>query len=216
MPKHRLIATGFVGVVVTLAGAGIAGAHPPKPPPKPDDTDYYYPQCPRTKNTIVGTPGPDNLRGTRRGDLILALAGRDRADGRDGDDCLLMGPGDDRSKGGPGRDRIFGEEGDDRLKGESGDDRINGGSGDDRISGGRGDDRIRGGAGDDRLKGDSGDDVINGGIGRDRLSGGGGDDLLRSRDGFRDDVRCGRGFDIVIADRRDRVARDCELVFRRR
>jgi hypothetical protein len=39
--------------------------------------------------------------------------------------------------------------------------------------------------------------------------------LRRALDGYRDDVRCGRGRDVVTADRVDRVDRDCERVTRR-
>lgn len=42
-----------------------------------------------------------------------------------------------------------------------------------------------------------------------------GDDTVRSRGGGTDTVRCGRGRDTVKADRRDRVARDCERVLRK-
>ena len=77
---------------------------------------------------------------------------------------------------------------------------------DDFIDGGRGSDTLRGGDRDDRLVG---------GRGRDRVLGGSGADRIRVRDGARDTVSCGSGRDGVIADRRDRVARDCESVKRR-
>jgi Tol biopolymer transport system component len=37
-------------------------------------------------------------------------------------------------------------------------------------------------------------------------------DVINARNASRDTVRCGQGHDIVIADRNDRVARDCETV----
>jgi hypothetical protein len=40
------------------------------------------------------------------------------------------------------------------------------------------------------------------------------DDMIRVNRGGRDRVTCGRGREIVYADRRDRVARDCERVTR--
>jgi hypothetical protein len=40
-------------------------------------------------------------------------------------------------------------------------------------------------------------------------------DVIDVRGGGVDSVVCGRGFDVVHADRRDRVARDCERVIRR-
>jgi hypothetical protein len=42
-----------------------------------------------------------------------------------------------------------------------------------------------------------------------------GNDLVHARDGVRDEVSCGPGRDRVLADRRDRIARDCERVSRR-
>ena len=53
---------------------------------------------------------------------------------------------------------------------------------------------------------------IRGGPGRDVLRGGPGNDTLNSRDRSRDSILCGTGRDLVLADRRDRVARDCETV----
>jgi hypothetical protein len=46
------------------------------------------------------------------------------------------------------------------------------------------------------------------------LAGGGGD-VVNVRRGNVDRVRCGSGRDLVRAGRRDRVARDCEVVRRR-
>jgi len=42
------------------------------------------------------------------------------------------------------------------------------------------------------------------------------DDLILARNGLRDSIVCGRGRDVVIADRVDRVAPDCESVRRAR
>jgi Gametolysin peptidase M11 len=53
---------------------------------------------------------------------------------------------------------------------------------------------------------------LQGGPGRDVLRGGPGNDTLLTRDRSRDAVRCGAGLDLVLADRRDSVARDCEVV----
>lgn len=67
----------------------------------------------------------------------------------------------------------------------------------------------------DLICGRRGADRITGGRGRDTILGGHGNDTLLARDRARDDVRCGRGRDRVVADRRDRVARDCERITRR-
>jgi Ca2+-binding RTX toxin-like protein len=142
----------------------------------------------RCANLMLGSGGSDVLGGSAFGDRIRGGAGRDRLRGGGGDDCLEGGPGRDRLDGGAGRDRV------------------NAGSGSDRANGGSGDDRVSGGTGNDRLAG---------GRGRDRLSGGSGRDSINARDGRRDRVSCGRGRDRVRADRRDRIARDCERVGRR-
>jgi hypothetical protein len=53
---------------------------------------------------------------------------------------------------------------------------------------------------------------ISGRRGRDFVRGGGGNDRIAVRRGAVDRVRCGRGRDLVLAGRRDRVAGDCERV----
>ena len=58
-------------------------------------------------------------------------------------------------------------------------------------------------------------DVIVGTPGYDEIRGWGGDDTVYSRDRRDDSIRCGRGRDLVYADRLDRIARDCETVARR-
>ena len=74
---------------------------------------------------------------------------------------------------------------------------------------------LRGLGGPDRLWGLGGADKLFGGPGKDTLLGGDGNDTIWARDGARDSIVCGRGRDVVTADRLDRVARDCELVRRR-
>jgi hypothetical protein len=49
----------------------------------------------------------------------------------------------------------------------------------------------------------------------DRILGGAGDDRISAAFGGTDTATCGAGRDLVVADRSDRVARDCELVVRR-
>jgi catechol 2,3-dioxygenase-like lactoylglutathione lyase family enzyme len=55
---------------------------------------------------VVGTWGPDVLRGTHRRDVICARPGADRIDGRGGADRIEAGSGDDTTVGGPGRDPV--------------------------------------------------------------------------------------------------------------
>jgi hypothetical protein len=72
----------------------------------------------------------------------------------------------------------------------------------DVLRGSAGVDRLLGQAGNDRLYGLAGNDVLNGGPGNDLLVGGPGADQLV----------CGAGHDRAMADARDRVAKDCEVV----
>jgi Ca2+-binding RTX toxin-like protein len=144
-------------------------------------------------NAFPGTAGADRLHGSPAGDRLTGLSGDDQLFGSWGADCLL---------GGRGRDGLWGDPGADVLLG---------GDGGDVLRGGRGDDRLRGGAGDDRLIASYGDDLLVGGPGHDVLRGGPGDDSIRAADGLRDLVLCGRGYDAVVADRRDRLV-GCESV----
>ena len=171
-------------------------------------------------------PGTDSGQGGLGSDLMLGGLGADRMSGNEGDDRVRGGAAADRLIGGFGDDTLHGQSGSDRLNGERGRDRINGGSSNDVVSGGssgdriagdQGNDRLGGNSGNDSIKGNSGNDRITGSSGRDRLSGGAGKDRIGARDGRGGDrIACGLGRDSVIADRGDRVARDCERVSRRR
>ena len=143
------------------------------------------------------------LVGTARDDLLVGTSGADKIKGLGGDDCLAGRADDDRLVGGPGADSLYGEAGTDRMFGDAGSDQIDGGTGNDRIEGGSGQDRIWGGAGRD---------VLVGGSGKDTIDGDSGDDRIMAKDGTQDRIRCGTGRDRVIADRVDKVDRDCELV----
>jgi Tol biopolymer transport system component len=83
-----------------------------------------------------------------------------------------------------------------------------------RIDGTPGPDDLRGTPLRDLIDGKGGDDRIVGGGGDDRISGGPGDDSISSKDRYRDTVSCGPGMDRLVADYRDRIARDCERVRR--
>ena len=169
-------------------------------------------------------PGADRGQGGDGADLIVGGLGEDRMVGNLGGDRLRGGSSADRLNGGFGDDRLHGQSGNDRIDGSRGRDRINGGSGrdvisagsasGDRVAGDQGNDRINGNSGNDALEGNSGHDRITGSTGADRISGGSGDDRVNARDGRRDRVNCGRGRDRVIADRFDRIARNCERVGR--
>ena len=74
---------------------------------------------------VVGTPGPDIIKGGRGADTIYGRGGNDKI-------C-----------GGPGPDRVFGQRGNDRMWGNHAPDLLVGGRGFDRARGGPGDDVCR-------------------------------------------------------------------------
>jgi RTX calcium-binding nonapeptide repeat (4 copies) len=92
--------------------------------------------------------------------------------------------------------------------------RIAGTHGADRLAGTSGSDVLFGRAGDDSLRGGPGEDRLVGGRGWDRLRAGPGDDSISARDGTRDLIGCGSGDDVVLADRKDRIAETCEVIRR--
>lgn len=113
---------------------------------------------------------------------------------------------------GPGNDKIG------ALIGSLG--TVRGGPGDDEINGDGGDNTIFGDEGRDILFGSNGNDMIDGGPGNDQIYGDGlyydfgGSDTINSRDGERDEVSCGLGFDVVTADSLDDIYVECEQVDR--
>lgn len=156
-------------------------------------------------STSHATSGDDACRGTDRGDSFRLKAGNDRAAAYDGNDWVAGGRGDDT---------VYGGEGDDALLGRSGNDNLIGGKGSDLILGGRGGDELDGSAGRDTIRGRAGNDELDGGPGSDFLVGGRGNDRIGALDRTRDLIRCGRGFDAVLADWFDRTL-SCEWVRRR-
>jgi hypothetical protein len=73
-------------------------------------------------------------------------------------------------------------------------------------------DVLVGNASANRLDGGKGADTLDGGPGPDTLIGGDGDDEIAARDGFPDQVDCGLGVDIVIADVEDDIGPGCDRV----
>jgi hypothetical protein len=121
--------------------------------------------------------------------------------------CIRAATSNDRIAGDDGANRLYGGRGNDTIYGGLGNDGLDGGVGNDRLFGGKGNDRLVGGAGNDQLTGDAGTDTFDGGAGN---------DVVNARDKVqRERVSCGAGRDRVVADRRDSVARDCEVVQRR-
>ena len=99
---------------------------------EPSDTGLLHWVAPRGC-LVVGSEGPDVLRGTAEADVFCGL---------EGNDVIRGGGGADTVFGGAGADRIFGGAGGDTLRGARGDDLLNGGPGRDSCRGGPGRDRI--------------------------------------------------------------------------
>jgi len=137
-------------------------------------------RCQGQPATMVGTPESDDLVGTKKQDVIVAMGGADDISARRGSDLICAGAGEDTVNGGPGGDIIYGGKGPDSLLGGDGDDIIRGGDGSDGIFGEKGDDQLRGGNGHDELSGGRADDLLVGGDGDDDCSGGIGTDLTQS------------------------------------
>lgn len=94
-----------------------------------------------------------------------------------------------------------------------GGDVIRGLGGNDHLRGLQLEDCVYGGRGDDQIAGMDGNDALAGGAGRDDIGAGEGDDWIFVRDGKRDTVRCGSGWDFVKADGADSL-QGCEQVRR--
>lgn len=162
--------------------------------------------------TIIGTPGDDQIVGSRAHDRINALAGNDKIRARGGPDHVVAGPGNDVVHGGAGRDFIRGREGDDQTFGDGGNDEVRNGLGVD-VS--------RGGPGNDRVFGAAKRDVELEGV--DSLAGGPGNDRIYARDGEADEISCGRGrhdvaqldmVDVIVDATEERPNGSCEKVVR--
>jgi Ca2+-binding RTX toxin-like protein len=150
------------------------------------------------------TDDPDDYHGGKGIDLIdytqASGAVRVTLDGRGNDG--VEGENDNVRKdvedvlGTPLNDVLIGSAHPNDLVGGDGNDRLVGKGSFDGLSGGRGNDRLSGGKNRDLLRGDAG---------RDRIG---------ARDGGPDQVYCGSSVDLVLADRADRTAADCDRVKR--
>jgi hypothetical protein len=113
------------------------------------------------------------------------------------------GPAGDVDVAGDGQDTERGGHGVDEILGGHGADQLHGGGGADQLLSGPGDDVDHGGAGSDELFDDQGIDHLDGGPGNDRFS---------AMDGDADEIVCGGGEDVVVADPIDST-HGCEHVY---
>ncbi len=211
-----------------------------------DDGDDLIDGAGNSDFGLFGGAGADVINGGAGDDLnIFGGEGADTMDGGPGDDVLVSTAFDDDPDllgGGSGLDLVdyrdansavrvdMDGEPDDGVEGEGDnvaksvedvfgsvfDDVLRGSKRDNELIGGDGRDKLVGSGGLDGLGGGRGADNINGGKGVDLLEGEAGADKLKSRDGGRDQVRCGSAVDKVTADRADRLTADCDKVKRRR
>jgi Ca2+-binding RTX toxin-like protein len=142
--------------------------------------------------TIVGTPGDDFLRGTKRADVIAGQGGDDGIRGGGGNDVICGGAGLDDIRGGNGDNRLLGGAGNDAIRARGGNDFIAGNDGKDFIVASIGRNIIWGGAGDDDISSPYyawGRNLIHGGSGNDEIS------LVN----WNDDVYAGPGDDVIYS-----------------
>jgi uncharacterized delta-60 repeat protein len=129
------------GVVVTFAGPDADLCCPDSAPAFSAGVARFIRQdepaaevrCGGRKATVVGSAGPDTLKGTKRRDVIAGLGGNDRILGLARADIVCGEAGNDTLRGGSGRDRLFGGPGKDLLDGGKGRDLLRGGSGANRL-----------------------------------------------------------------------------------
>jgi hypothetical protein len=133
---------------------------------------------------------------------------------------LVGGPGNNNYMGSNDTDYIYGGGGADDIGGKNGPDHLFGDKGNDRLHGGRGHDWVEGGPGSDTAWGDKGTDdlfaerehkgsfqaaKVKGGRKPNRLLGGRGNDIIRAKNGKKDIIRGGPGYDKAYVDRVDKV-----------
>jgi predicted outer membrane repeat protein len=151
------------------------------PAPSPTSNPGRPPRCADAArrlglNLITGTKGDDNLRGTKKADVICAKAGDDTVHALAGNDIVWAGAGKDLAVSGKGADTVRGGRGRDVIEGSRGSDEVTAGAGRDFVKGGDGRDRLFGITGNDDLRGGLGPDALYGDGGRDNCVGGPGSD----------------------------------------
>ena len=146
------------------------------------------PTCQGKRATLVGSRGPDRLRGTKKRDVIVARGGDDVVTSFDGEDVVCAGGGNDRVESGIDGDLVFGGQGADVIDvGRSyvpcipcfggRPDVARGGPGSDRVLA-SGIARLLGGPASDRLRSSGSRTSYSGGRGGDEIVGRGPQDTI--------------------------------------
>jgi Ca2+-binding RTX toxin-like protein len=157
------------------------------------------------RDLLVGTPGPDLLRGLGQEDVYVVNHAGDRIEESSWnfwvdsygmrwpqndrvnasvsftlpayvEDLYLQGSEPLSGTGNELDNLMSGNGAANTLLGLDGNDGLSGGDGDDLLDGGNGNDGLYGGAGNDTLVGGVGDDLLDGGSGADSMAGGAGND----------------------------------------
>jgi Ca2+-binding RTX toxin-like protein len=155
---------------------------------------------------LFGEDGNDTLRGRGGADMLFGGPGTDTADYSDRRDgvrvTLPEPPLATPSISQPPWPAVAGNDG---RPGEGDDiqadvENVWGGDGGDDLFGSSANNRISGIWGDDYVEGGAGGDTLLGRAGGDALRGGPGGDVIIARDGEKDWIDCGPGYDMVWAD----------------
>lgn len=107
-------AGGGIGITLTEAGSEVTGVHVrPDHSGSLDAGDGSSDEFPAGTAVRIGGPGPDQLVGDDRPNIIIGAAGDDVLYGNGGVDRLFGGPGNDTLAGGSGVNWLFGGDGGD-------------------------------------------------------------------------------------------------------
>jgi uncharacterized delta-60 repeat protein len=115
---------------IAMAGVNLPSADPASPAAARFEG---VERCGNRLPTIIGDNGTNNLKGTKRKDVISLGGSKDIVRGRGRGDVICGGAGGDQIQGGKGADRLLGGKGRDVIYGGPGKDRIKGGKGKDFV-----------------------------------------------------------------------------------
>ena len=116
---------------IAMAGVNLPGGQPPAIAAARFEG---VERCGNRMPTIIGDNGTNNVKGTKRKDVMSLGGSKDIVRGRGRGDVICGGAGGDQLLGGRGADRILGGKGRDVIYGGPGKDRIKGGKGKDYIN----------------------------------------------------------------------------------
>lgn len=194
-----------------------------------DDDPPATPTCDGKVATILGTPGPSEVRGTSGNDVIVDLDGDNTVRGRGGSDTICTGPGNDQVFAGDGADTVIDTGGRNTVRTGAGADTVGTvggadtielGAGNDTatdtggansVDAGAGHDTIATGAGNDTIDAGAGNDTVSAGAGNNTVNGQAGDDTITTGAG-NDMIDGGLGYDRCAPGTGANIVRRCEAV----